>query len=64
MLRRWLRRLPGLLHLLVHGPTPEPQGGVQPLVSHTHVWGGCKWNGQYWYARCIAYEWCTARIAC
>lgn len=63
-MRRWLRRLPGLLHLLVHGPTPEPtDGGVQPLISHTHIWR-CRWNGQYWYASCIAYEWCTVRVPC
>ena len=46
-------------------PPMEPDGPhVQPLISHTHLWDRCRWNGQYWYARCIRYEWCTARIAC
>ena len=37
---------------------------ANPLVSHIHQWGACKWNGQWWYARCVAMESCTARIAC
>ena len=65
MIRRWLRRLPGLLDYLLHGPTPEPEpSDVRSLMSHTHVWDRCRWSGQYWYARCIAVESCTARIAC
>lgn len=46
------------------GAAPVEDSDVQALVSHVHLWGPCKWNGQYWYARCIRYEWCTARLAC
>lgn len=39
-------------------------GEIQTLVYHIHQWGACKYNGQYWYARCVVTESCTARIAC
>lgn len=58
---RWLRRV---WSWRLWFARPEPGSGVQPLVSHIHQWGPCRYNGQYWYARCIAYEWCTARAAC
>jgi len=74
----FLRRLPAVLghnlRVLLHGSTAsdrpllkhlEPEGPhVRSLMSHRHVWGSCRWNGQYWYARCVAVESCTARIAC
>lgn len=57
------------LRVLLYGPTAADRAPLddepQPRsLTHQHVWGSCKWNGQYWYARCVALESCTARIAC
>lgn len=64
--RLWLRVGLSLIRPedITHEP-PGPNGDhVHSLISHQHRWDRCRWNGQYWYARCVAYEWCTARIAC
>lgn len=62
--RLWVRVALHLIRPQDITNAPEQPGHVQPLLTHRHVWGSCKWSGQYWYARCVAYEWCTARIAC
>lgn len=43
---------------------PDGGGEIQALVAHVHRWDRCRWNGQLWYARCVALESCTAKIAC
>jgi hypothetical protein len=47
----------------LHGYEPQARN-VQPFLQHVHRWDLCRWNGQYWYARCVSAEWCTARRAC
>lgn len=66
-MRCWLRRIGSQwrwLPVFWYGLKPATDGSRPVFLTHRHTWGPCKWNGQYWYARCIAYEWCTARIAC
>lgn len=43
---------------------PPGGGQVQPLVAHVHQWSRCYYSAPYWWARCVATESCTARIAC
>ena len=73
--RRWLRGRFGdarlWLRIVCHLIRPEqvtvaPVEQPQPmmLMGHAHVWDRCRLYGQYWFARCVAYEWCTAKIAC
>jgi hypothetical protein len=52
------------LLVIRHHFRPGPDQRMQALVGHRHIWGPCKWNGQYYYARCLYSESCTARIAC